>query len=1342
MRVVRALLAILLILGAPLARAAIEAPGPANVSFAELERFRKDGVPDERWPALMETLGTEEQRASVRNFVREMKPFPAAKLVSLLTHPRLAARLGALELLEDAAGETFEFDPWQEAAADGANQEALSRWRKWAEKGEVKSANDLPPLTDETFRVLAQEITGGNADRAERAMRRLDAYGLAVIAPIERFLQEQTGLEGMPRAMLKQAQYRVVIAQTLPKQAAALARELALGLPEAQSTALGGLGAAGSAVLPIVSEFIASPDPLVRESAADAAFAAGGREAVPIVLAQMKQEQAESVLHAMLRGLGKFASGETETAAIAALLEHPSENVVVGAAEALGFNSSGEQRKAIEKALADPRWRVRAAALETIGKRSLAQSADAVKKCFADPEIFVRVTAVQTIARIAGGAEAVLLEQFEKQHDLKPAILATFFSSGKRTPPEKAWELLQTAPPEVILQCLESLESRDDYEHKRVVHADRFARHPNKDVSAAALRIMATYGRSTNLLLEALQSKDPVRVDAVLDALRLKPAFFGGQGVAVPAPVPAAQRQGNPTLDRLYESVRISSRPGVPSSPPPGSAGEANPAVFSEVLRGFLKNGSAHQQLRAALVLFPSGDAEAREHLLKVFATLAPIDRRAIAGGLAGLSDWTPARSLATRLLQDPADDVRETAIESWMHNPSRIGELLTEVTREGSVVGPAEIYDWNFDRVLESGAANAQIGEWARRVLADPQSRDAHKAFAIVLIDRARMIREIPVETFIKSENAVLRRATYRALGLAHAEANLDALLQDDSALTRQVLPFLAAPSNNTWKHFFDDASYVDDHQDHQRERSAPKFGAWAGGGKPAGGRVSDAVISALEKLARDPAETVRFEAMFALLRLGRPVDPKALASAVASQPPDQHARQRLGDFLESDFARLGPAYAVLVPLAQGITPDRHAQIQSHFKLQKKASPTTFVELAKLAPATLPADNRIAPAPVPAERPPTAGTGFKVLFFHKVGCRECERARKILAEQAANFPGAKIEERDIDHTEQAVLNEALSTRFQIRDTLHQVTPAIFTQTGALVKDEITFPAVGDLLRSAQAAPSAEGWDRAEAGEIVAAQDTIQERYAALSLGVVGMAGLLDGINPCAFATIIFLLSYLQVARRSPGEILAVGAAFVGAVFLAYFLVGLGLVQIIGRLDGMRVVGNVLNYVLAGFALVLALFSFRDAQLASRGQMAEMTLQLPGSLKEQIRAAIRTSAKARRFVIGAFVAGIVISLLELACTGQVYLPTILYMVRSGRGEAMFHLLAYNVAFVLPLIIVFILAWAGMRSDALLKFQQRHVVLVKVMTGVLFLGLTVFLLFGHAIIPLVASAATP
>jgi len=122
-----------------------------------------------------------------------------------------------------------------------------------------------------------------------------------------------------------------------------------------------------------------------------------------------------------------------------------------------------------------------------------------------------------------------------------------------------------------------------------------------------------------------------------------------------------------------------------------------------------------------------------------------------------------------------------------------------------------------------------------------------------------------------------------------------------------------------------------------------------------------------------------------------------------------------------------------------------------------------------------------------------------------------------------------------------------------------------------------------------------------------------------------------------------------------------------------------------------------------------------------------MTLQLPAFLKSRIRGVIRSGTRARRFVIAAFLVGIVVSFLELACTGQVYAP-IIYGIQQGRGDAVMWLLAYNVAFIVPLVIIFFMAFAGVSNKKLIDFQSRHTFAVKVALGLVFVALAAMILF--------------
>jgi len=192
---------------------------------------------------------------------------------------------------------------------------------------------------------------------------------------------------------------------------------------------------------------------------------------------------------------------------------------------------------------------------------------------------------------------------------------------------------------------------------------------------------------------------------------------------------------------------------------------------------------------------------------------------------------------------------------------------------------------------------------------------------------------------------------------------------------------------------------------------------------------------------------------------------------------------------------------------------------------------------------------------------------------------------------------------------------------------------------------------------------------------------------------------------------------------------LLVGVAFISAVFTAYLAAGLVLHEVLAALsDRFAGIQRWMNYGFGILALVAAMLSLRDARLAHAGRMGEMALQLPGALKERIRKVIRVGARARNFIIAAFISGLIISFLELACTGQVYAP-IIYQIQKGRLDAVWWLVIYNLAFIMPLIAIFILAYSGVRSEALAAFQKKHTFGVKLALAALFLGLALVIFMG-------------
>jgi len=223
----------------------------------------------------------------------------------------------------------------------------------------------------------------------------------------------------------------------------------------------------------------------------------------------------------------------------------------------------------------------------------------------------------------------------------------------------------------------------------------------------------------------------------------------------------------------------------------------------------------------------------------------------------------------------------------------------------------------------------------------------------------------------------------------------------------------------------------------------------------------------------------------------------------------------------------------------------------------------------------------------------------------------------------------------------------------------------------------------------------------------------------------VFMAGLVDGVNPCAFTTLLFFMSYLALRGGSKKRIAIAGLAFAAGVFLSYLLIGFGLFNALRLGGGLRSLRLALRIVVSVITAVFCALTVRDVLRLHRGGKADPTLRLPEKLRLRINAAIRSGLGSRAFIAGVFGTGILVSVLELACTGQVYFPAISFMVQTDASVlGIGSLLLYNLAFIAPLLAVLALALAGIRQEAVRIYFQRHLAAAKIAQASIFALLAV------------------
>ncbi|MBP7213629.1 MAG: cytochrome c biogenesis protein [Anaerolineaceae bacterium] len=343
--------------------------------------------------------------------------------------------------------------------------------------------------------------------------------------------------------------------------------------------------------------------------------------------------------------------------------------------------------------------------------------------------------------------------------------------------------------------------------------------------------------------------------------------------------------------------------------------------------------------------------------------------------------------------------------------------------------------------------------------------------------------------------------------------------------------------------------------------------------------------------------------------------------------------------------------------------------------------------------------------------------------YFYQTGCKECARSETDLAYLKDKYPQLIVEEFNI--FDSAALANWMAERVGRTDDLK--TPAIFIGDHAWIGEEEIRPQTIEPIFETLNQGSPKFW--ADFNEDQASK-SLMERFETLGPLAILLAGLVDGLNPCAFATIIFFVSYLSLSGKKGKEILLTGASFTIGVFVAYLLVGFGFYKVLDLVkEYLSVLSKIVYGLTALFCLVLAGMSIRDYFKTRHGDLDDMALKLPEPLRKRINATVREGRNAKSYYLSAFLIGLAVSMLELACTGQIYLPVIISMstMPELRGKASLYIVLYNLMFIVPLIVVFILAYYGTTSKQLTAFLKKHAATVKIGMAIVFLLLGAWLI---------------
>jgi thiol-disulfide isomerase/thioredoxin len=406
-----------------------------------------------------------------------------------------------------------------------------------------------------------------------------------------------------------------------------------------------------------------------------------------------------------------------------------------------------------------------------------------------------------------------------------------------------------------------------------------------------------------------------------------------------------------------------------------------------------------------------------------------------------------------------------------------------------------------------------------------------------------------------------------------------------------------------------------------------------------------------------------------------------------------------------------------------------------------------------KLNPLLLEVQAKGGVSPPPIEIPSMAKPsqkGFTVDldYFYQKGCPKCDRANVLLKYMAKKYPQLNIKEIDLNTPDGKRLNETLSNRLNLPMEKRLIPPSIFIGNDYLSPDDITESRVETSIQKYESATpspargtsSPAGGPSPTPGEIKKAEESIIARFKSFGVLAILLAGLIEGMNPCALATLVFFISYLTMVGRKRKEIFWVGLGFSGIGFVTHLFLGLGILSFIRHLSFLPLFSQIVYFITFVFALLLGIFSLYDYIQLKKGRPAKMKLQVPDFLKKKIHQIIRIrsddleankGSTSIRFLLAAVVIGFIVTLLQSTCTSQVYLPTILFVtnIPSLRGSAVLYVILYNLVYILPLLAIFGIVYWGVTSEQLSFFLQKRASTIKLLTSAFFFALAGILILS-------------
>ena len=217
-------------------------------------------------------------------------------------------------------------------------------------------------------------------------------------------------------------------------------------------------------------------------------------------------------------------------------------------------------------------------------------------------------------------------------------------------------------------------------------------------------------------------------------------------------------------------------------------------------------------------------------------------------------------------------------------------------------------------------------------------------------------------------------------------------------------------------------------------------------------------------------------------------------------------------------------------------------------------------------------------------------------------------------------------------------------------------------------------------------------------------------------LPLVGVSALIDSINPCAFSILILTIAFLFSIGKLRSKILLLGGVYILGIFLVYLLIGLGITQTLHLFNTPHFMAKVGAILLVLFGAISLINEFFPA--------FPIKLRIPHVAHQKMAELMEKGSIPTAFLLGALV-----GVCEFPCTGGPYLMVLgLLHDQATYLKGLGYLILYNLIFVLPLVLILLIASNKALLDKVQAWQREKRIGMRLGGGIAMIALGIIIFF--------------